>query len=142
MELNNIDLATKEDCFYKLDKWAAFFKAATWKELKAMAATDQYMKAATNTILELSSDENIRELCRRREEYEAYERHRNAEVKGLKRTIAGLSQENADLSHENIDLSQKNADLSRENASLTQANADKDLEIARLKEQLAQKHTN
>ena len=149
MELNNIDLATKEDRFYKLDKWAAFFKAKTWKELKAMAATDQYMKAATNTIFELSSDENIRELCRRREEYEAYERHRNAEVKGLKRTIAGLSQvnanlsqKNADLSQENVDLSQKNADLSRENASLAQANADKDLEIAQLKEQLAQKYTN
>ena len=118
VELNSITLATKDDRLYKLDKWAAFFKAGTWKELKAMAATDQYMKAAANTIFELCSDENIRELCRRREEYEAYERHINAEVKKLKLA---------------------NANLSKKNANLLQANADKDQEIARLKELLARK---
>jgi len=52
-------------------KWAAFFKAKTWKELKAMAATNQYMEAAVNTIYELSSDETIQELCRSRAENEA-----------------------------------------------------------------------
>lgn len=67
-----------------------------------MAMTNQYMEAAANTIFEISSDENIRELCRRRAEYEAFERHRQAEI-----------------------------------ARLTQANADKDAEIARLKELLA-----
>lgn len=97
-----------------------------------MAATDQYMKAAANTIFELCSDENIRELCRRREEYEAYERHINAEVKSLKLANANLSKENTDLSKENTDLSKKNA-------SLLQANANKDQEIARLKELLARK---
>lgn len=111
MELNNINLATEEDRLYKLDKWAAFFKAKTWKELKAMAATNQYMEAAVNTIYELSSDETIRELCRRREENEAYERYIKAEIERLKLT----------------------------NADLLQANADKDLEIAKLKEQLARR---
>ena len=125
VELNSITLATKDDRLYKLDKWAAFFKAGTWKELNSMAATDQYMKAAANTIFELCSDENIRELCRRREEYEAYERHINAEVKSLKLANANLSKENTDLS--------------KKNASLLQANADKDQEIARLKELLARK---
>lgn len=109
MELNNINLATEEDRLYKLDKWAAFFKAKTWKELKAMAATNQYMDAAVNTIYELSSDETIRELCRRRAENEAYERYVMAEIERLKLA----------------------------NANLLQANADKDLEIACLKEQLA-----
>ena len=61
---------------------------------------------------------SIRELCRRREEYEAYERHINAEVKKLKLA---------------------NANLSKKNANLLQANADKDQEIARLKELLARK---
>ena len=135
VELNSITLATKDDRLYKLDKWAAFFKAGTWKELNSMAATDQYMKAAANTIFELCSDENIRELCRRREEYEAYERHINAEVKSLKLANANLSKENTDLSKENTDLSKKNA-------SLLQANANKDQEIARLKELLAQTHTS
>ena len=107
IELNSIELATKNARLYKLDKWAAFFKAKTWKELKSMAASNQYMEAAANTIFELSSDENIRELCRRRAEFEAYERYQNAEIDKLKR-----------------------------------ANADKDAEIARLKELLANMHPN
>ena len=44
-----------------------------------MTATNQYMEAAADTIFELSSDENIRELCRRRADYEAYERYNAAE---------------------------------------------------------------
>ncbi|MDE7477589.1 MAG: hypothetical protein K2M91_06525, partial [Lachnospiraceae bacterium] len=76
-------------------------------ELKSMAASNQYMEAAANTIFELSSDENIRELCRRRAEFEAYERYQNAEIEKLKR-----------------------------------ANADKDAEIARLKELLANMQPN
>ena len=39
VELNSITLATKDDRLYKLDKWAAFFKAGTWKELNSMAVT-------------------------------------------------------------------------------------------------------
>lgn len=78
IELNHVELATQEDRHYEIDKWATFFKATTWKELKDMAVTNQYMEAAADTILEISSDENIRELCRRRAEFEAYERH-NAE---------------------------------------------------------------
>lgn len=111
MELNNINLATEKDRLYNLDKWAAFFKAKTWKELKAMAVTNQYMEATVNTIYELSSDETIRELCRRREENEAYERYIKAEIERLKLV----------------------------NADLLQANANKDLEIAKLKEQLARR---
>lgn len=111
MELNNINLATEEDRLYKLDNWATFFKAKTWKELKAMAVTNQYMEAAVNTIYELSSDETIRELCRRREENKAYERYIKAEIERLKLA----------------------------NADLLQANANKDLEIAKLKEQLARR---
>lgn len=77
IELNHIELATEEDCLYGIDKWASFFKMKTWEKLKAMAATNQYMQSAAYTIFELSSDKNIRDLCKRRAEYEANER-RNA----------------------------------------------------------------
>ena len=49
-----------------------------------MAMTNQYMEAAANMIFEISSDENIRELCRRRAEYEAFERHQQAEIARLR----------------------------------------------------------
>lgn len=81
----------------------------TWDEPKTMAMTNQYMEAAANTIFEISSDENIRELCRRRAEYEAFERHPRTEITHLKEL----------------------------NATLTQTNADKDADIACLKELLA-----
>lgn len=72
-----------------------------------MAMTNQYMEAAANTIFEISSDENIRELCRRRAEFEAFERQQKAEI-----------------------------------AQLKKANADKDAEIARLKQLIASLQSN
>lgn len=114
VELNSISLATEEDRLYQIDKWAKFFKVKTWEELKTMAMTNQYMEAAANTIFEISSDENIRELCRRRAEFEAFERQQNAEI----------------------------AQLKKSNTALTQANADKDAEIARLKQLIASLQPN
>lgn len=81
-----------------------------------MAATNQYMNAAANTIYELNSDENIRELCRRRADYEAAE-CRNAEREDLILKLSG-------------ELATKDAAL-----------AEKDLIIAKLQAQLAQTPT-
>ncbi len=46
VELNHIELATEEDRLHKIDQWAKLFKIKTWEELKAMAATDQYLEMA------------------------------------------------------------------------------------------------
>lgn len=113
VELNHTKLATDEDRRYGIDQWVTFFKARTWKELKAMAVTNQYMEAAANTIYELSSDEIIRELCRRREDQEAYERYNAAEH------------------------ARKDALITEQRNQL----ADKDLEIARLQELISQLKT-
>lgn len=72
--------------------------------------------AAANTIYELNSDENIRELCRRHADYEAAER-RNAERKDL--------------------ILKLNSELATKDAAL----AEKDLIIAKLQAQLAQTPT-
>lgn len=86
VELNHAELATDEDRLYEIDKWVTFFKTRTWKELKAMAVNNQYMEAAADTIFELSSDENIQELCRSRAEFEARERY-NAQEHARKDSI-------------------------------------------------------
>ena len=83
IELNNTELATDDDRHYEIDKWAALFKAKTWKELKSMAATNQYMESAVKTIFEVSSDENIREQCRAREEFESYQRYLQKRISDL-----------------------------------------------------------
>ena len=78
VDLSHIDLATDEDKKYHIDYWAKLFKATTWEEIKMLADKDQYINEASNTIFQLSADEQIRKRCRDREEYyldlRAYER--------------------------------------------------------------------
>lgn len=118
IQLNNIKLATEEDRLYQIDKWAALFKAKTWKELKIMAVSNQYMKSAAHTLYELSADQFVREQCRAREEYEAYERYRDRQIASLTQEIEALRKESSDKE---------------------KALTDKDTEIAKLKELLNKK---
>ncbi len=110
VELNSIELATEEDRLHKIDQWAKLFKAKTWEELKAMATTDQYMESAVNTMYELSTDRMVKEQCRRRAEYELYQKYQ--------------AEENA----------RKDALIAQQRAEL----ADKDAVIAELKRRLSE----
>lgn len=114
IELNHTELATEEDRRYEIDKWVNFFKARTWKELNDMAATNQYMSAAADTIYELSSDENIRELCRRRADYEAEER-RNAENAAL------IIKQSNELAKSRDKIARQEAEIARLRALLGQS---------------------
>ena len=78
-KLNSINPATEEDRLYGIDQWAKLFKAKTWEELKTMAMTNQYMESAANTMYELSADRMVREQCRRRAEYELYQKYQAEE---------------------------------------------------------------
>ena len=110
---NHIGLANEEEQRYGIDKWVAFFKIKTWEELKAMAATNQYMQSAADTIFELSSDENIRELCRRRAEYEADERH-NA------RNIAIIAEQKSIIAQQKSDIAKKEPIIAQQKAEYEQ----------------------
>ena len=110
VELNSIELATEEDRLYKIDQWAKLLKAKTWEELKAMATRDQYMESAVNTMSELSADRMVKEQCRRRAEYELYQKYQ--------------AEENA----------RKDALIAQQRAEL----ADKDAVIAELKRRLSE----
>lgn len=112
IQLCSIELATDEDRLYEIDRWASLFKAKTWKELKSVAASNQYMQSAVNTIYELSSDETIREQCRAREEFEAYQRYLNKQINDLKKQNA---EQNALLTAKDAEI----ADLLARNAELT-----------------------
>ena len=79
---------------------------------------NEYMKSAAETIYEVSSDENIREQCRRRAEFESYERYINNLINDQKATIDDLKQINAD----------KDATIADKDATI----ADREAEIARI----------
>ena len=126
IELNRTDLATEEDKHYQIDKWVTFFKSKTWKELKDMAATNQYMEAAANTIFEINSDENIRELCRRRAGFEAYERYNAAEHA---RKDKLLTEKDSEIAEKDSKLAEKDSEIARLKALLAQADTIKSDEI-------------
>ena len=139
VELKNIELATQEDRLYGIDKWAALFKSKSWEELKSMAAINEYMKSAAETIYEVSSDENIREQCRRRAEFESYERYINNLINNQKATIDDLKQINADkdatIADKDATIADKNATIASQNTEMTKMQAI----INELKAQLEQK---
>lgn len=97
IELKNIDLTTEEDRRFQVDRWAKLFKAKTWEELKAMAVTNQYMESAVNTMYELSTDERVQEQCRRRAEYEYFQKQQEEKILALNKTIADQQAEIAEL---------------------------------------------
>ena len=69
LDLTQIELATKQDRKFGLDKWAALLTAATWEDLSMLANEDQTLKSAIVTIVQLTEDEKIRLQCEAREDY-------------------------------------------------------------------------
>ncbi len=69
VDLSRIDLATDEDKKYQIDYWAKLFKATTWEEIYMLASENDYINEASNTMLRLSAEEDIRKRCQDREEY-------------------------------------------------------------------------
>ena len=124
VELNSIELATEEDRLYGIDQWAKLFKAKTWKELKTMAMTNQYMESAANTMYELSADRMVREQCRRRAEYELYQKYQ-AEENARKDAV--IADQKAELEKKDMVIADKDAVI-----------ADKNAVIADLKRRLAE----
>ena len=111
IELNHTDLATDVDKQYGTDTWARLFKATTWEEIKMITQNNPSMNSTAETIFMSNSDENIRELCRRREDAIAHENYQ-------KKLIQDLTDANAFLTDENASLTDENASLTDENASL------------------------
>lgn len=69
VNLSRIDLATDDDKKYQIDYWAKLFKAASWEEIRMLASENDYINEASNTMLRLSAEKDIRKRCQDREEY-------------------------------------------------------------------------
>ena len=70
VNLSRIDLATEEDKRFQIDHWAKLFKATTWEEIAMLASKNEYFNEAFNTMIQLSAEEEIRDRCRDRAEYD------------------------------------------------------------------------
>ena len=69
VDLNQIELATEEDRQWKIDYWAALFKATTWEETRMLAEKNPILEDAVVTMYEMSAEDAIREQCQAREDY-------------------------------------------------------------------------
>lgn len=139
LDLSRIDLATEEDKQYQLDHWAALFKAKTWEELQMLAQDNNYFKEASETVYQLTQEEQIRQQCLAREDY-------NRTMKGIEYNLAAQKHEIAtlkkDLADANEQISQQNKQLSVKGQQLSEQGrqlSEKDALIASLQAQLAEK---
>ncbi len=122
LDLSRIDLATEEDRQYQLDYWAALFKAKTWEELQMLAQNNNYFKEASETVYQLTQEEQIRQQCLAREDY-------NRTMKGIENNFAAQKHEistlKKDLANANQQLSEKDALIASLQAQLAEKNAHK-----------------
>ncbi len=88
-----------------------------------MATTDQYMESAVNTMYELSADRMVKEQCRRRAEYELYQKYQ-AEENARKDAI--IAEQKAVITNQKAELADKDTVI-----------ADQLAQLAELKRQLA-----
>ena len=85
VSLNQTNLATDEDKTYEIDKWAKFFKAKTWEDLKMIAQNNESMTSAAESIFLSNQDYNIRKVIRERQEHERYVHRLETENASLKK---------------------------------------------------------
>lgn len=115
VDLKRTDIATMEDRQWKIDYWAALFKATTWEEIRMLAQQNPIMEEAAVTMYEMSAEDSIREQCRAREEY-----------------YRTLNTFQAELEQKDKELERKDQELERKGQVIDRLNQ----EIRRLREQL------
>ena len=81
LDLTKIDLATKEDKKFGIDRWARLFMAKTWEELRMVAKNNPDLLQASNELYTINKDDLIRQQARARADAEFWERNRNARIK-------------------------------------------------------------
>ncbi len=119
VNLKQIDKATAEDRRYGIDHWAQLFKATTWEAIKMLAAKNEYIAEASETMLQSYHDACVRTYCEAVEE--ARLRRRGLEIR-LERAEAQLQEKDSELQATADELQATKNTLS-----------EKDEEIARLK---------
>ena len=115
VDLTCIDLATDEDRKYHIDSWAALFKATTWEEINMIASKNEYLNEASNSIFQFNTDEQIRKLCRDREEY--YQDLRNYD-RVIAHNESVISKQNFTIEEQNSTIEEQNSTIEEQNSTI------------------------
>ena len=144
VDLSRIDLATEEDRIYHIDGWAKLLKATTWEEVRMLAAEDENMREAAESIFVYNTEEQIRKMCRDREEYyqdlKNYERavlERDDSIAWYQKAIAGRDESIAGYEKELSDRDQSIAGYERELSERDESIAGYEKELSERDESIA-----
>ena len=121
IELNNIDLATKEDQDYEINKWASLFKATTWEDIHMLINDNPTLQSAAETLYQINMDERLREECERYTKAAIREEAYNRKIENQAATISELSQSIADAKAE---IADKDAEIADAKATIARLNAE------------------
>ena len=142
LDLTKIDLATKEDKKFGIDRWARLFMAKTWEELRMVAKNNPDLLQASNELYTINKDDLIRQQARARADAEFWERNRNARIKRLEEALIekdnSIAEKNSMIAEKDNTLAEKNSMIAEKDNAL----AEKDSEIHKLKEELAKLKQN
>lgn len=141
IQLNHIHLATEEDKAYRIDKWARFFAAATWEELKMLAENDEIMRRATELFTQYSEiDPHIREAVEARQlalnGERAMERRMARQLQQLAENEKQLAENEKQLAENEKQLAENEKIIQEKDAFILQQAR----ELALLKAQLNEKN--
>ena len=129
LDLKQINNASSEDKHWGLDNWARLFKAATWEDVKMIAANNKYLTEAANTMHELYSD---REMRRQMENREDFIRHQKRDQRMLKDQADIIAEKDSALARQADEIALKDSALAEKDSVLARQ-AD---EIAKLQAQI------
>jgi predicted transposase/invertase (TIGR01784 family) len=83
VDLSKINLATKEDKAYEIDKWATLFKANSWEELKALATQNTVFDNVAEAMYMYSCDRDVLEECRKVEDARKFVAYQKSKIETL-----------------------------------------------------------
>ena len=111
------DLATREDKKCHLNLWASFFKSTTWEELKMLAKQDKFINEASETIYQLTQEEQVRLQCEAREDY--YRRQRTIQY-NLDKQKDTIESQNTTIENQNATIEKQNITIKNQNTTIQQ----------------------
>ena len=138
LDLTQINLATKEDKEWGIDKWAALFKAKTWEELRMISSSDKELEKTASLIHFANKDEIEREWAWMHEEALRRERARNARYRKKDEYYARKDEEFArkdeEFARKDEEFARKDEEFAHKNEEL----AHKNEELAMLRKLLSE----
>ena len=138
IELNHIELATKEDRAFGIDKWAYLFKSTTWEEIRMLAQSDQYIASAAESMYSSVTDPDILSILRVRQEEIDGDIHRRERLAEQDKQIA---EQDKQIAEQDKQIAEQDRQIAKQDKRLEEQDwqiAEQDKQIAEQNKQIAE----